>query len=125
MNKTILIVEDEQTFLDILTLRFEQEGFTVMSAHNGKEGLELALAHHPAIILLDIIMPLMDGVAMIDELRKDPWGKDAPVVLLSNLSDVEKTIDTASRHVTDYWVKSDTSLDDVVEKVKGKIIVAV
>jgi CheY-like chemotaxis protein len=119
LNKknTILIVDDERTLLSALVDKFTREGFVVSGAKNGKEGLSRALADHPDIILLDLIMPVMDGTTMLANLRKDPWGKDAKVIVLTNLSELEKA---ASRlqGVYDYLIKSDWELKDVVKKVK-------
>jgi CheY-like chemotaxis protein len=115
--KTILIVDDEQSLLRALVDKFTREGFVVMGAKNGKEGLDSALANHPDIILLDLIMPVMDGTTMLANLRKDPWGKDAKVIVLTNLSEVEKATQRL-QGVYDYLIKSDWELKDVVKKVK-------
>jgi CheY-like chemotaxis protein len=115
--KTILIVDDERTLLSALVDKFTREGFVVLGAKNGKEGLDSALANHPDIILLDLIMPVMDGTTMLANLRKDPWGKDAKVIVLTNLSEVEKAT-SRLQGVYDYLIKSDWELKDVVRKVK-------
>ena len=111
--KTILIVDDEQTLLSALVDKFTREGFVVMGAKNGQEGLSNALADHPDLILLDIIMPVMDGMTMLAKLRKDPWGKNAKVIMLTNLSEVE-IVASQRQGVYDYLVKSDWELKDVV-----------
>ncbi len=121
MNKKILIIEDEPALLKILVDKFTKEGFDTISAINGKEGLESALKNHPDIILLDIIMPVMDGMAVLDELRKDPWGKNARVIVLTNLSDTEKAIKSLKQGVSDYWIKCDMTIDTIVNKVKEKL----
>ena len=118
---TILIVEDEQQIVSVLQNKFTQEGFTVAVAKNGQEGLALAVKEHPDIILLDIIMPVMDGMAMLTELRKDVWGKTAQVILLTNLSDPDKVSESVAQGITEYLIKSDWKLEDLVAKVKEKI----
>jgi len=117
----ILIVEDEPAMLNVLAVKLTQAGLTVITAGNGQEGLDVALAQHPDLILLDIIMPVMDGMTMLRELRKDSWGRSAKVVLLTNLSEAGKADESFEQGVYDYLVKSDWKLEDIVNKVKGKL----
>lgn len=118
-NKTILIVEDDQMLLNILTTQFRKKGgFTVLQARDGLVGLETALAEHPDMILLDIIMPVMDGFTMLKKLREDKWGKDARVVLLTNLGQpLESMKNLKDYFYDDYLVKTDFKLEEVVAKV--------
>jgi len=116
MGKTILIVEDERAQLFALSRKLEEAGFTVLQQGDGKKGLEMALKEHPDLIIADIVMPHMDGVTMIHEIRKDEeWGKGAKIILLTNLSD--KEAEAVDGGVYEYIVKSDTTLDEVVSKV--------
>lgn len=115
------VVEDELSLLEVLSDKFVKEGFKVLQAKNGEEGLKVALAEHPDIILLDIIMPVMDGMAMLKKLREDSWGKDAKVIILTNLSDNEKTAQALDDGSNDYLVKSDWKIEDVVKKVEEKL----
>lgn len=92
-----------------------------MKAVNGKKGLELALSKKPDIILLDIVMPVMDGISMLKALRRDDRGKDVPVIILTNLSDAQSAADTLENKAFDFLVKSDWKLEDVVKKVKEKL----
>lgn len=120
-RKKILIVEDDIYLLEVLKNKFVVEKFTVFQAPNGKVGLEEAFRNHPDLILLDILMPVMDGMTMLGELRKDSWGKDVPVILLTNLSDERKVADAMQHGVYDYLVKADWNLSDVVKKVRSKL----
>lgn len=115
--KTILIVDDEQALLDALVDKFTREGFVVLGAKNGQKGLSLALAEHPDMILLDLLMPVMDGMTMLANLRKDRWGKDAKVIILSNFSEVEKAA-SLTKGIIDYLVKTDWDIDNIVKRVK-------
>ena len=115
------IVEDELSLLEVLTDKFSKEGFKVLRAKNGKDGLKVALTEHPDIILLDIIMPVMDGMTMLKKLREDEWGKDAKVIILTNLSDNEKTAQALADGSNDYLVKSDWKIEDVVKKVEERL----
>ncbi len=117
----ILIVEDDLDLLGVLRKKFNIEKFEVLEAPNGKIGLEEALRGHPDLILLDILMPVMDGLTMLEELRKDTWGKSVPVILLTNLSDESKVAEAMEHGVYDYLVKSDWNINDVVAKVRSKL----
>ncbi|MFA6410860.1 MAG: response regulator [Candidatus Buchananbacteria bacterium] len=123
ITKKILIIEDELSLLQALVDKFKMEKFLVVSAKNGKEGLELAKKEKPDLILLDIIMPITDGITMLEQLRQDEWGKEVPVMVLTNLNDIEKTSEALKSGVRDYLVKTDWKLDDVVKKVKDKLSV--
>ena len=99
----------------------KEEGFEVMVAKDGKEGLATALKTHPDCILLDILMPVMDGMKMLDALRKDPWGNHANVLMLTNLSSTERELASHALGVDEYLIKTDWKLEDVVVKVREKI----
>lgn len=120
-NYKILIVEDELPLLKVLTDKFTAEGFTVIQAKDGSEGLAVALKEHPDLILLDIIMPVMDGMTMLKKLREDNWGQNAPVVMLTNLSDSKNVSDAIASGIGDFLVKSDWTLEDLLTKVKSRL----
>ena len=120
----LLIVDDEVPLLNVLREKFEKEGFRVDTGKNGEEGLAAALSVRPDLILLDIIMPKMDGMTMLKKLRStDDWGKKVPVILLTNLTagaddQIQDVVDTEPSY---YLVKSNMSLDQVVEKVRERL----
>lgn len=116
--KKILIVEDDKSLRHALEEIISQEGFTAMVASNGEEGLKSALKNHPDLILLDIIMPKMNGLNLLKSLRDDVWGKSVPVLLLTNDTDPEHMRETLKDNATDYLIKSDWEIEDVVKKVK-------
>ncbi|MBU0661170.1 response regulator [Patescibacteria group bacterium] len=120
-NKTLLIVEDEPTLYKALEMKFKSVGFTVLVAHDGAQGLEMAHEKKPDLILLDIIMPKMDGISMLEQLRKTSAGKKIPVIILTNLSDSFKVEDALKNGVHDYLVKSDWHIEDVVSVVKERL----
>lgn len=121
MGKKVLIVDDEQLVRAAITQKFTAEGFSVISAGDGREGLEVANAERPDIILLDIRMPVMDGVEMLQKLREDLWGKTVPVILLTNSFDMDNVSRVVQYDVHEYLVKADWTLSDVVKKVKEKL----
>lgn len=119
--KKILIVEDEQALLDLLVEKFEAESFEVIVAVDGKKGLKKIEEEKPDLVLLDIIMPVLDGMSVLTEMRKQDWGKSIPVIVLSNLSDEEKVAECEKQGIYEYLIKSDWQMDDVVKKVKKKL----
>lgn len=120
-NKTILIVEDEPPMVMVVGDFLRQDGFHVLVAKNGIDGLALAKEHHPDLILLDILMPKMDGFGMLAELRKDSWGKEADVVILTNYSDDEKKKMASAAGVNDFWLKTDYTLAEILFRVKERL----
>src|SRR3989338_6151568 len=120
----ILIVEDEPVICKAYSDELHDEGFAILIAKNGQAGLELALREKPDIILLDILMPVMDGLTMMDQLRqKDLYGKNVPIILLTNLSASEEKIMKAitKNEPAYYLVKSDWDLSGVIEKIKERL----
>ena len=117
----ILVVEDESVLRRLLVTTLRGEGFTVIEAENGDQGRKQAFKYHPCLVLLDIIMPGMNGMEMLRLLRQDDWGKTANVVLLTNLDDVEDLEKAKQFGVKDYMVKSDWSLDDLTREVREKV----
>lgn len=118
---SILLVEDELPLRHAMSEKFQREGFTVFEADNGKVGLELALKEKPEIILLDVVMPVMDGVTMLKLLREDRWGKTAKVVMLTNLNDSEEVLESLKAQAYDYLIKANWKLEDLVGLVRGKL----
>ena len=117
-TKKILIVEDEPMVRKALVEEFsEEKDIMVMSTKDGAEGLEVALREHPDFILLDIIMPVMDGMTMLELLRKDEWGKTAKVMVLSNLADTEKKSVAMAKGVKYFVIKSNVNVKLIVRKV--------
>jgi len=120
-GKTILLVEDEQDTITFIKEKLEEKELIVNTALNGEEGLEMALSLKPDIILLDIVMPKMDGITMLQELRNDPWGKLAKVIILTNLSDPDNFTKARCLNVSDYLVKTNWKLVDLVEVIESKL----
>ncbi len=116
-KKKILIVEDESSLSEILKVKLEMERFDVVVAENGLIGLEIALKELPDMILLDIAMPVMDGLEMLKKLREDEKGKDLKVIILTNYGDMNKFIQAKDLGVNDYLVKSDWGMEEIVARV--------
>ena len=117
--KKILVVEDELAYLKLLHSQLTKKGYEVIEAKNGKEGLEKAKSDKPDLILLDIRMPVMDGMTMLGLLRKQETDKKAKVIMLTNLEPDDKIIgDVVNDQPAYYFVKSDISFDDLLKKIE-------
>ena len=103
--KTILIVDDEQDILEFVSYNLKQEGFRVHTATNGKIAIELAKQLHPDVILLDVMMPEMDGIATCEEIRKTPGIRDTLIAMLSARSESYTQIAGLEAGADDYMVK--------------------
>ena len=112
-KNTILIIEDEKSLRSAIVDILRLKGFVPLEAKNGKEGVKLALSKRPDCILLDLIMPEMDGVTALKKIRESKWGKNVPVIILTNLSN--GFVDDPTTH---YLIKSDWKLHDVVRKIE-------
>lgn len=120
--KKVLIIEDEGSLRMAIRDKLSRENIDLLEAKNGEEGLKVALKDHPDLILLDIVMPRMDGFVMLDNLRQDEWGKQAQVVILTNLNSEEYILKSFRNEVYDYIVKTDIRIDDLVSKIKEKLV---
>ena len=123
-KKTILIVEDEPALLKVYADGLTEAGFRIVRAKNGQDGMDVALREKPALILLDILMPVMDGLTMMKKLREDHlWGKGVSIILLTNLSASEEEIMKAiTKYEPAYYlVKSDYTLQGVLEKIQERL----
>lgn len=126
-SKLILIVEDEDSLRKVLLEKLKQEDFEVLEAKDGKEGLDVALQKRPDLILLDIVMPVMDGLTMVKRLREAEReeGKlsegQVPVVFLTNLNDDKMLASGQQEGIYDYLIKSSWTLEGIVKKIKDKL----
>jgi len=119
LNKKILVVEDDKNLLLVLQEKFINEGFSVVTALDGEEGLIVTEKEKPDLILLDIRMPKIDGITMARKLKEA--GVDVPIIFLTNLGDIEHISNTIEVSKSDYLIKSNWNLDDIVKKVKAKL----
>src|SRR3989344_3054656 len=118
-QKTVLIIEDEKSLREAVVDILRIKGITPLAAKNGKEGVESALSKHPDLILLDLIMPEMDGMAALQKIREDAWGKNVPIIILTNLSPINGSGAgfMATHALTHYFVKSDWKIHDIANKI--------
>lgn len=114
----ILIVEDEEILLTALSEELKQEGFNVVGAKDGIEGVEATIKEKPDLVLLDLVMPRLDGIGALKQMKDNAEIRDIPVVILTNLSDYDKISDALSLGAMDYLVKANYRLEDLVNKIK-------
>lgn len=114
---TVLVVEDDEQLIELYSKKLKTEGFTTYVARDGKEGLSIYQKRHPDIILLDILMPQMDGISMLKKLRGFDDAKDIPVIILTNLAYSEK-LPEIKELFQEYIIKAEVSLDHIVEVIK-------
>jgi DNA-binding response OmpR family regulator len=119
--KTILIVEDEVPLLNVLRDKLTHEGFAILTAEDGTEGLELALTKHPDLILLDINLPRMDGLTVLKHINADPWGAKSKVIMLTNLNDYQSVAAALALGSKDFLVKSDWKIEELVKIVNESL----
>ncbi len=117
-NKKILIVEDEPKIVEAYSDFLDRLGYKVTVAYNGAEGLRQARALVPDLILLDIMMPVMDGFAMLKEMKKNPELNKIPVIVLSNLDSADTVGKAVENGVMNYLVKANYSLEALKEKIE-------
>jgi len=123
-TKLILLVEDEKHIIIPLQQKLIERGYEVAVALDGREGTNLALARHPDLILLDLLMPKFDGISMLKDLRQDAWGAKAQVIILTNVNDpsrVAEGMEAGLNGVYEYLIKTDWTLDNLINKIDKKL----
>jgi DNA-binding response OmpR family regulator len=119
MNTTLLIIEDDDFLRSLAVSKLEKEGFKVLMAADGQEGLNLAQEHNPSLIILDLMLPVMSGFEVLEQLKANDTTKSSKVIIFSNLgedADIKKCLDLGAN---DYLVKANFTLDELVEKIKS------
>ena len=120
-NKTILIVEDEDALQSAFKKGFESYGFKVMTADNGREGIELIESVRPDFVILDLIMPEMNGIEVLEKMSEKNLTDEVPVIVVSNKSDCASLYKCKKLGAKDYMIKVNVTLDQVLEKIKEYI----
>jgi len=121
MSAKIAIIEDDLAISQMYRIKFEAEGMTVETAENGKLGLELVENMKPDIILLDLMMPEMNGDEMLQKLRATSWGKDIQVVILTNMGEQEIPQGVKDLGVSAVILKADMTPRQVAEVIKKQL----
>ncbi len=118
VSKTIVLVEDEQVLQKALSIELLDSGCTVLSASDGQAGLALIRKEKPSLVLLDIMLPKMNGFDVLAAMKTDVSLKNIPVIILSNASQEEERAKGMKLGALDYYVKSSTDLTELTKKIK-------
>jgi len=121
MAKKILIIDDDATMQEALSIQLKDSGFEVLGAGDGEEGLAVIKKEKPDLVLLDIVMPNMDGLTMLRKLREESWGKKVPVMILTVLEEEEKVQAALEGGAHDFLLKGEWKPEDITAKVKKKL----
>ncbi|MBT4648855.1 response regulator [bacterium] len=117
----VLLIEDEEMLANMYEVKFQNEGFEVIKALDGATGLELSKTTNPDFVLLDVIMPKMDGFSVLKAIREDEKTKNLPVMLLTNLGQDEDIQKGKELGAVGYLVKANVTPADVVESVRKEL----
>jgi len=117
-KQTILIVDDEKDLLDLIEYNLKKEGFDVLKAENGEEGIAVAKEKNPDLVLLDIMMPKMDGMQAVEEMRKDDQLKNIPIIFLTARSDEKTEVEGLNKGGDDYITKP-ISTTKLISRIKA------
>lgn len=118
-KKRLLIVDDDLAFSEMLSEILKDEGFTVSVEHDGTSGLARAFEEKPDLLMVDMMMPGMTGIAVLEKLRADEWGSTVPAILLTNVTQPEAMAATLENGPpTQYLLKTDWTLDQIAERIK-------
>lgn len=120
-QQKILIIEDEKTLLDALSKKLEFEGYDVYTAVDGEDGLNKIKEHMPDLILLDILMPRLDGFGVLENIHKDPKLSKIPVIIISNSGQPVEIERALSLGVKDYLIKAEFDPEEVIIKVRNTL----
>jgi len=115
---TIVLVEDDPFLAEIYVLRLEREGFKVIHARSGEEGLKNVLETKPSLVLLDLVLPKMDGFSVLKELKANAVTRTIPVVILTNLGEESDVAKGKKLGAADYFIKAHLTPSEVAQKVK-------
>ena len=119
--KKVLVVEDDQFLSNAYKLKLSKSGFDVSVASDGEIGIKLMKEDKPDIVLLDLIMPNVDGFTCLESIKADDSLKDVPVIVASNLGQDEDVERAKSLGAVDFIIKSNISIEEIVEKVKAVV----
>lgn len=114
----IAIIEDDPVISQMYRMKFEADGFDVQMASNGKSGVDLVKNFLPDMILLDLQMPEMDGAEALAIIRKNSWGKNIPVIILTNMGEEESPKSLKALGIHSYIVKANLTPRQVAQRVK-------
>lgn len=119
MAKKILIIEDDKFLRDLLTRKLANEGFIISEAIDGEEGIKKIREEKPDLVLLDLILPGIDGFEVLSRAKEDPNTASVPVIILSNLGQREEVEKGMKLGAIDYLIKAHFTPGEIIEKIKN------
>lgn len=120
-KKTILIIEDDTFFQNLISKKLVNEGFEVLVASDSRQALSILEEKKPNLIILDLILPVLDGFGILSIIKKDEKTKDIPVIILSNLGQKEEIERALSLGAVDFMIKVNFTPEEIVRKIKSII----
>jgi len=114
----ILFIEDEEALQKSLTKALQLEGFDVLSAHDGQSGIDMTEKERPDLVLLDLILPKVDGFEVLKRIKTSPSTKEIPVIILTNLEQIQSVEKLIQYGPLNYLVKANYNLDEIIEKIR-------
>jgi DNA-binding response OmpR family regulator len=117
--RRVLLAEDDRFLRKAAAAMLRRQGFTVLTAEDGEEALRVVRAETPDLVLLDLIMPKMQGFEVLKALKRDPQTSPIPVVILSNLGQESDSKAAREMGALDYWVKANLDLEELVRRIEG------
>lgn len=121
MAKRILIVEDDKFLRELIVKKLSNEGYEVIEAADGEQGLQKIKEEKPDLVLLDLILPGIDGFEVLAQKREDPFAASIPVIVLSNLGQKEDVDKGLNLGATDYLIKAHFTPGEIIEKVRSHL----
>ena len=118
----VLVVDDEQFIRESYQDLLISEGYKVITASNGQEGVNKAAQYHPDIIMLDLLMPIMDGMTAIPELKNNPTTKDIPIIILTNAGSVENIKQASYYNVFTFLIKINVAPEDILKILRQSLL---
>lgn len=116
-NKELLLIEDNHLLTGLYRCAFEQKGLEVLRTHSGEEGLKLAKEKKPNLVLLDLLMPGIDGFEVLKRLKNNPITKRIAVIILTAVTDEAKKRRAKRLGAADYLIKDDLEINEIVKRV--------
>jgi CheY-like chemotaxis protein len=121
-KKYIIVAEDDPSYKTIFKNRLIKAGYRVEVASDGQEALEMVKKEKPDLVLLDMMMPIMTGFEFLEEIRKDEALKDLNIIVVSNLGFKEEIKRSKDLGITDYWIKSEISIQELLTLIEKKLL---
>ena len=117
----IVLVEDDEILSKVVEEELSSKGFGVLKAMDGEAGLEMIKSEKPDLVLLDLVLPKLNGIEVLKKLREDEFGKNVPVIILSVVSDMDKVADAMEGGVYTYLIKDKMNIGDLAGRIKEEL----